>query len=453
MKPMEGLEVQLQSRQEKHYKPANHFDFGGNVGMRCGDASIILVAIVLASIFAVTITILPGNVEAATLFVGGSGPGNYTAIQSAIDNATPGDTIHVYSGTYYENVRVYKYLSLIGEDRNTTIVDGNGLYDVVKVTADWVNISSFTIRNSGTDWMDGGISLEYAQNCSIRNNTLLENEIGVVSRFSNNTSFLDNNVSGRDYYGIYLASSNNNVIVNNIISSESQSYSIYVAGSHNATVINNTISGRDLGIFLSGSESSRILMNVMIDNGIYVGGRIEHWNTHTIDSSNTVNGKPVIYWKNANGGTIPPGAGEVILANCTNVVVENLNLSEGSIGILFGFSSDSTIRNNTITSQTWASFELWNCYNSTVTENNISRNGIIQVSESNNTEFADNELFSNSGFFIFDSTNITISNNSISQGGAINVYDHGGNATILNNTISYCFASGISLYGLANTTV
>ena len=36
-----------------------------------------------------------------TLYVGGSGPNNYTSIQSAIDDAVDGDTVFVYSGTYY----------------------------------------------------------------------------------------------------------------------------------------------------------------------------------------------------------------------------------------------------------------------------------------------------------------------------------------------------------------
>jgi len=46
------------------------------------------------------------------LYVGGSGPGNYTKIQDAIDNATSGDTVFVYNGVYYENVIVNKTINL-----------------------------------------------------------------------------------------------------------------------------------------------------------------------------------------------------------------------------------------------------------------------------------------------------------------------------------------------------
>ena len=34
------------------------------------------------------------------LYVGGSGPGNYSVIQDAVDNASDGDTVYVYHGIY-----------------------------------------------------------------------------------------------------------------------------------------------------------------------------------------------------------------------------------------------------------------------------------------------------------------------------------------------------------------
>ena len=47
------------------------------------------------------------------LYVGGSGPGNYTTIQSAINDANPGDTVFVYndSSPYSEAVEVNRSIS------------------------------------------------------------------------------------------------------------------------------------------------------------------------------------------------------------------------------------------------------------------------------------------------------------------------------------------------------
>jgi hypothetical protein len=70
-------------------------------------------------------------------------------IQAGIDNVSIGDTVYVYSGTYYENVVVDKTINLVGENRDSTVIDGTGFGDVVQLTAHEVSISEFTIQNSG----------------------------------------------------------------------------------------------------------------------------------------------------------------------------------------------------------------------------------------------------------------------------------------------------------------
>ena len=48
------------------------------------------------------------NMDSNTLYVGGSGPDNYTKIQDALDDANPGDTVFVYNGKYLENIKINK---------------------------------------------------------------------------------------------------------------------------------------------------------------------------------------------------------------------------------------------------------------------------------------------------------------------------------------------------------
>ena len=87
-----------------------------------------------------------------TFYVGGSGPGNYTKIQDAIDNASDGDTVFVYddSSPYYENIVINTSISLMGEDKNSTIIDGRGRSKVIiiKNNTDYNQISEFTIINA-----------------------------------------------------------------------------------------------------------------------------------------------------------------------------------------------------------------------------------------------------------------------------------------------------------------
>ena len=90
----------------------------------------------------------------------GSGPGNSTnSIQDAIDSfASPGDTVFVYSGMYNENVVVNKTITLQGEDRDLTIINGSG-GDVVLLSANWANITGFTVTGGGGSQNNGGIDI------------------------------------------------------------------------------------------------------------------------------------------------------------------------------------------------------------------------------------------------------------------------------------------------------
>ncbi|UCG69690.1 MAG: hypothetical protein JSV09_01305, partial [Thermoplasmata archaeon] len=88
------------------------------------------------------------NVGGATLYVNKTGSGGaYTIIQEAIDNASIGDTVFVYSGSYSERLVIDTTINLTGENRDTTVINGGGIGNVIRVTAQWVNISGFRITN------------------------------------------------------------------------------------------------------------------------------------------------------------------------------------------------------------------------------------------------------------------------------------------------------------------
>ena len=101
------------------------------------------------------------------------------SIQTAINNANPGDIVFVYNGTYYENLFIDKKINLVGENRNTTIIDsgGNGnavmVYDAYNLT-----ISGFTIQNSSGVLMQGLMILDASYN-EVFDNIFKNNYIGV----------------------------------------------------------------------------------------------------------------------------------------------------------------------------------------------------------------------------------------------------------------------------------
>ena len=91
----------------------------------------------------------------------GEGPDNppegFTSIQEAIDNAVDGDSIYVYEGIYYENIIINKSINVIGEKRETTIIDGKAMDDTVWIKTSQVNFSGFTVQNATRDFWCVGI--------------------------------------------------------------------------------------------------------------------------------------------------------------------------------------------------------------------------------------------------------------------------------------------------------
>lgn len=126
---------------------------------------------VIALAFAVVLVMLAfaGCASAKTITV----PDDYNTIQGAVDAAGSADTIYVRSGEYIEHVTVGKSLTLTGEDKEATIIDGSGIGYVIYVTADNVDISGFTVQNG-----ENGILLSSSSN-TISNNIISNHDVGV----------------------------------------------------------------------------------------------------------------------------------------------------------------------------------------------------------------------------------------------------------------------------------
>jgi parallel beta-helix repeat protein len=354
------------------------------------------------------------NVCADTFYVGGSGPGNYSKIQDAIDDTTDGDMVYIYSGTYYENVVVDKSLELIGDDRETTIIDGSGIGDVISINANWVNISGLTLVGG-----ESGILLENVHNCSIYLNDVWGNGNGIVLESSHDNTIYSNTASGNNVRGIDLEDSMNNEITNNMVFNNKYGIELF-SSDENILIGNNASSNFRDGILMDSSSNNHFNDNTMIDNGIYIESNLpEHWTTHYIDTSNTVNGKPVYYWRDQDGGTIPLGAGQVILANCTNVKVEDQELIKGSVGIQLGFSSENEIMNNNV-SLNWIGIDLVFSGRNSISNNMAFSNeneGISLIFSSGNDISGNEASLNDDGIYLDSSNSNNITDNVISSNG------------------------------------
>ena len=216
------------------------------------------------------------------LYVGGDGPGNYSKIQDAVDAAVWGDTVFVYRGTYYENVKLNKKVRLIGEDRDTTTVDGSMKRRVFKITADRVTVSGFTIQNSsGVD--QAGIEIISNYN-TISGNKIINN-IGDGILLGSSTihgsescyntisdNIISNNTqSGIDIFGDFSGEKgDNNIISGNLISNNSWGIVLgnICCTCGNLVYKNHIINNSYYGIIMVNSWLNRIIKNKLDNNGI-----------------------------------------------------------------------------------------------------------------------------------------------------------------------------------------
>ncbi len=287
--------------------------------------------------------------DGRTLYVGGNGPNNYTSIQDAINDAMPGDTIFVYdnSSPYYENLVIDKSIKLIGENRDTTIIDGMKKGDVIKIKADNVVIKNFTIRNGyKKGYIPNGININSSHNL-IYNCNIFSNEFG-ISVAGNGYNVIENcYIYLNNYTGIAIYSSNNIISNCEIYQNEmgikigsnntilgckiyENNHGIW-SGSNN-TIKNCFIYDNEYGLEIFIAENNKVLNNCFQNDGVNVDGiKREHF-THYFEN-NTINGKPLFYLFNESDIKLEGKVGQIILAYCKNVVISDVKINNTDVGI------------------------------------------------------------------------------------------------------------------------
>ena len=160
-----------------------------------------------------------------TLYVGGSGEGNYTRIQDAINNASDGDTVFVYNGTYDEHLIINVRINLIGESTHNTIVTRNASLAVITISSDHVKVQGFTISSkSPRSRTEYGIEISSSY-CNISYCKLIYNSYEDIRIFGfSNHNNIYRNIFQSAYFGIGFEncfSCSNTIKHNNFISDRS----------------------------------------------------------------------------------------------------------------------------------------------------------------------------------------------------------------------------------------
>ncbi len=374
-------------------------------------------------------------------------------IQDAIDFSEDDNKIMVFNGTYNGDIIVNKSITIEGENCQNTIIDASidnwGVYigSSCGLIADiHVHILGFTIKNSKNPY--SGLWIRAS-------NTVVENCI------------LKNN----EYSGIYLVENRNNSVRNCKFYNNGMGLDIFYSDEN---IVKNNIFNSEFGIYLNSDENT-ITDNTFIQCGIDYSSTCDN---NTI-SNNTVNNKPLIFLDGKKNISIE-NAGQIICFDCKNITIQNIDVTNASIGIQLFYSEDCIIQSNEL-SNNWIGITMMYSHHNYIENNemnNVLLSGIYAYVSHFNT-FKKNAIedFMNSGILLYYSWINEIQHNFIkshyqSYGICIEYssYNYVENNTIslcfkgiyqhfwcnhtyvINNTIHSCIYSGLGLWNCSHIT-
>lgn len=226
------------------------------------------------------------------------GAGGISTLTEAVERAEPGDTIRLMAGMYTQDTEAYpvvinKPLTLIGQEG--TVLESPPFTPLLRMEAPDVTVENieFRLLRWGivcvSDWLT-------VRNCTF---TLYD-----------------------DTYRV-------------------SSCGIWLAGAKQATLQNNRFTG--CSVCLAGPPLSESSKGKPVLTGLFeCGDDTAYFTSHTFEN-NLVNDKPLYYYTGIDGLTVPPDAGQIIVACSQNVDVTGADVSDTSMGLIVAYCDNVTV--------------------------------------------------------------------------------------------------------------
>jgi parallel beta-helix repeat protein len=301
---------------------------------------------------------------------------SYATIQEAIDDifTLNGHAIRVSAGTYYEHISLHKSLLLLGENPESTIIDGEGNGTVIEISVANVTVAGFTIRNSGSVSGSAGIRVYQSSFCNLS----------------------ENNVQG-NWYGIWLESCvSPSVSYNNFTHNQN---AVYVDSSEGGAISMNSFSNNSFAVWLSGAETLDFQLNDLFGNDYGI------WVTQSVDLS-------------INGNSILDNVDGILVYNNSDTInlTGNIISSNADYAIFLNECTNSSVSGNHVSSRGKEAIYIQNSRNNSLTDNEVSGNGYDGINlyqSDSNTVSLNIVTESKSGIGVYSSVDNVISENNL----------------------------------------
>ena len=346
----------------------------------------------------------------------------YQHIQEGIVHSGWDDTVYVFNGIYYENPVVNKAIVLMGENRDSTIVDGDTIGNVITVSAAGVTIRGFKVQHSGS--YSAGINISHPSiNNLISGNIIVfnasENYGGIVLSSSSNNIITDNIISNNYSRGIYIKgySSNNSVYGNNISNNSYSGIRLTIHPTNNA-IHENTITGNSFGVALDAQADHNSIFDNIISDNTEAGVSVDEYanNNNIFDNTVSNNNRGVIVW----------------FARY-NTISGNMILNNTSSGIYIEDRCNVVSKNRIEFCET--GIDLWGPYNN-VFGNTIKycRYGLFVDHGDYNVIKSNGINHNETGIFLFSAVSDTIIGNTIADNTSYGVYSRSQSNVFFHNS-------------------
>ncbi len=278
-----------------------------------------------------------------------------------------------------------------------------------------------------------------------------------IENVASGTATIVNNTCQNNEHGIYIGYSENSTVVNNLCT-KNNGVGIILRWSNNSQVINNTCrqNGRG-GISLASCGNSLVKNNSFHDNGLTLGeNTISAYLSYSI-INNRVNGLPLGFLTDKHNFLVTLPYGQLILVNCSNIVIQEQNCSNTNTGITLHYSNHCQIKDNVCQRNNYGIY-LEDSRNVTITNNSCTQNNVtgITLTRSVNLTVINNLCSNNSqsGISMWNSGNSIVTNNYCTRNNQEGIrLTASENSMLMNNTCSQNGRKGFVLDGSENSTI